>query len=347
MKQIKLVDEKSLEMEETKKPIIKDDEVLIEVEVCGICGSDVHSYKGEHPFVSPPIVLGHEYTGIVKEVGNNVTRNINIGDRVTSELVINCGECYNCRHGRYQICKNGKHLGNVNKDGAMAEFVKMKSDKIHVLPDNMVPYEGAMVEPTAVGVHAIRRSNFKLGDTALVIGAGVIGNLTAQLLKKAGAQKVIIAEIVDERLKKAKDVGIKDVVNTKNIDLVKWIDENLEDEQLDVVFDCAGTKTTLNLAIEVARKGSQIILMGVPSENIPVNMAYVQDRELEIIGTLQYVREDFERAINFISDKSVDVKTLITDFYFFSNFQSAFDDVLDPKKIENGLIKAMLKINVE
>lgn len=344
MKQLNLVGKKEIIMEEVAKPEIEADEVLIKVEVCGICGSDIHSYKGEHPFVFPPIVLGHEYTGIVKEVGEDVS-GIKIGDHVTSELVISCGECYNCRHGRYQICSDPKHLGNVKKNGAMAEYVKMKANRIHVLPKEITPFEGAMVEPASVGIHAIRKSNFKVGDTVLVIGGGVIGNLTAQALKIAGAKKVIMAEIMAGRIEKAKEVGLKNIVNPKETNLEEWIEENISKENLDLIFDCAGTEITINTAVEIARKGTQIMLLGVPAEKIPVNMALVQDKELEVVGSLQYVRDDFERAISFISNELFEVKTLISETYPMNDYEKAFAAAIDHSKMEKGLMKVILEID--
>lgn len=342
MKQIKLIGEREFVLEEVPVPDVGPDEVLIEVETCGICGSDIHSYKGEHPFVDPPIVLGHEYSGIVKQIGSDVSE-IKIDDRVTSELVINCGSCYNCRKGRYQLCKNGKHLGNVGKNGAMADFLTMKADKIHILPDNISPIEGAMVEPAAVGVHAVRKSNFTVGDTALVIGAGVIGNLTAQILSEAGAKKVVVAELLPGRIEKAREVGLECVINSGDVDITNWIRNNIGTENIDLIFDCVGSEPTINLAIENARKHSQIMLVGVPGQETTLNMAFVQDRELNITGCLQYLREDFDRAINFIVNETINVRKLVTDIYNFLDYETAFELAIDREKMRQGLMKVMLK----
>ncbi len=342
MKEVELVAVEEFEEKEVKVPEIKEDEVLIKVETCGICGSDVHSYTGHHPFVDPPIVLGHEYAGIIKEIGNKV-KGLKIGERVTSEIVINCGECHNCKDGRYQICENGKYLGNVGWNGAMADYVVMKANKVHSLPEDMTPIEGAMVEPASVGIHAVRRSNFKVGDTALVIGAGVIGNLTAQALKNAGARRVIIADVLEERVKKAKEVGLKEVINTSDINLKEWIKDNLGRENLNLIFDCVGFEETLDTAINTARKGSQIIMVGVPPLDVSVNMAYVQDRELEIIGSLQYIDKDYIRAIDFINNGKLKVKPLVTHTYNFSEYQKAFEMAISSEEAKKGRMKVMME----
>lgn len=342
MKQVELVAVEEFEEKEVEVPDIKDDEVLIEVETCGICGSDVHSYTGHHPFVDPPIVLGHEYAGIIKKIGDEVT-GLEIGQRATSEIVINCGECHNCRDGRYHICENGKYLGNVGWNGAMADYVVMKADKVHSLPETMSPLEGAMVEPSSVGIHAVRRSDFKVGDTALVIGAGIIGNLTAQALKIAGARRVIVADVLEKRVKKAKEVGLEEVINTSNIDLKEWIEDNLGRENLNLIFDCVGFEETLDTAINIARKGSQIIMVGVPPLDVSVNMAFVQDRELEIIGSLQYIDKDYIRAIDFINNGLLKVIPLVTHTYNFSEYQKAFEMAISDEEAKKGRMKVLME----
>jgi len=344
MKQVELVAVEKFEEQEVQVPNIAEDEVLIEVETCGICGSDVHSYTGHHPFVDPPIVLGHEYAGIIKKVGNEV-KDLEIGQRVTSEIVINCGECYNCRDGRYHICENGKYLGNVGWNGAMADYVVMKADKVHTLPETMSPKEGAMVEPSAVGIHAVRRSNFKVGDTALVIGAGIIGNLTAQSLKIAGARRVIVADVLEKRVQKAKEIGLKEVINTSEVNLKEWIEDSLGRENLDLIFDCVGFEETIDSAINIARKGSQIVIVGVPPLDVSVNMAYVQDRELDIIGSLQYIDKDYIRAIDFIDNGLLKVKPLITHTYNFSDYQKAFEMAISDEEAKKGRMKVLMDYN--
>jgi len=342
MKQVKLIGIKRFKEEECPIPKVNEDQVLIKIEICGICGSDVHSYTGHHPFVHPPIVLGHEYSGIVVKKGNNVI-NLDVGDRVTSEIVINCGKCYACTHGRYQICENGKYLGNVGRNGAMADYIVMEADKVYKLPENMTPKQGAMVEPSAVGMHAVRISNFCIGDIGLVIGAGVIGNLTAQALKIAGARHVILTDIIEARVGKSKELGFKDAINTSKVNLEKWIDENIGRDNLDIIFDCVGTEQSINIAVKNARKGSQIIVIGVPALKVPINLAYIQDRELNLIGSCQYVRDDYIRTIDLISQGVIKTDPLITHVYPFSDYQKAYDVVLSKEEAKKGRMKVIME----
>ncbi len=342
MKEIELVDIEEFIEKEVEVPEVGPEQVLIEPEIFGICGSDVHSYTGHHPFVDPPIVLGHEYSGIVKEIGEDVD-NLEEGQRVTSEIVINCGVCHSCRDGRYQICENGRYLGNVGWNGAMAEYLVMYADKVHKIPDELSPRQGAMVEPAAVGIHAVRRSNFQVGDTALVLGAGVIGNLTAQALMAAGASRVVITDVIEERVEKAKKTCCGEALNTDEIDLQNWIKDNLGRENLNIIFDCVGIEQTLDTAISLARKGSQIIMVGVPPTEISVNMAFVQDRELEIIGSLQYIDKDYIRAIKFLKNEQLTVEPLITHVLPMSEYERGFELAGSQEEARRGRMKVMLE----
>jgi len=342
MKQVELVSIKKFQEQEVPVPEIKNNQVLVEVNFCGICGSDIHSYTGSHPFVHPPIVLGHEYSGIIKKKGDNVL-DLHVGDLVTSEIVVNCGECYACKHGRYQICEKGKYLGNIGINGAMSDYLIMDADKVYKLPENMTAKQGAMVEPAAVGIHATRKSNFRVGDIALVIGAGVIGNLTAQALKIAGARRVIVIDLIEARIKKAKELGFKDALNTGKVDLKKWINENIGSNNLDIIFDCVGTEQSINIAINNAREGSQIIDIGVPPLTVPVNLARMQDREINIMGSCQYVRDDYIRTIDLISQGVINTDILITNIYSFSDYQKAYDVALSKDEAEKGCMKVMME----
>lgn len=342
MKQIQLTDVRKFEVQEVPIPEPGPNEVLIKVEAVGICGSDMHSYTGHHPFVHPPIVLGHEYSGIVEAVGENVHR-FQKGQRVTSEIAVTCGQCYNCKRGRYQLCERGKYLGNVGIDGAMAEFLVIDAERVHAVPDNMTPEQVSMVEPLAVSFHAVRLSNFKVGDTAMVIGAGVIGNLTAQVLKMAGVRTLVVTDVVDARLELIKKQGADVVLNPIKTDPAEWVRENMGPEKMDLIFDCVGNEATLDQAINTARKGTEIILVGVPPVRVPVNMAFVQDRELIVVGSLQYVAEDYVRAIHAISHGRVDVDSLITDVFSINDYEQAYAAALDKDRMTRGGMKVLMK----
>lgn len=331
MLQAKLVAPEKILFEKTKIPLLGEKEVLIKVKICGVCGSDVHSYKGKHPFVHPPIVLGHEFSGVIHQIGTRVN-SFSPGDRVIVEPNIVCGKCYNCLHGRYNICTNLKVVGCVGYDGAFAEYVAVPEKKVLRLPGNISFEEAALVEPVAVAVHAVRKAKQKINDVVVILGAGTIGLLVMQVAKLAGAGKVIVTDVLDYRLKKAGELGADRLVNPASQDLIKIIQEKYGRNEVDLIYDCVGIEETISQAIQIARKGIRIMVIGVPEERIEVDLSLIQDRELEIVGSLMYVREDFKAAIDFIQKERLKVKPLVTHHFKLKDVDKAFHLITEEKK---------------
>ncbi len=331
MLQAKLVAPEKILFEKTKIPLLGEKEVLIKVKVCGVCGSDVHSYKGKHPFVHPPIVLGHEFSGVIHQIGTRVN-SFSPGDRVIVEPNIVCGKCYNCLHGRYNICTNLKVVGCVGYDGAFAEYVAVPEKKVLRLPGNISFEKAALVEPVAVAVHAVRKAKQKINDVVVILGAGTIGLLVMQVAKLAGAGKVIVTDVLDYRLKKAGELGADRLVNPASQDLIKIIQEKYGRNEVDLIYDCVGIEETISQAIQIARKGIRIMVIGVPEERIEVDLSLIQDRELEIVGSLMYVREDFKAAIDFIQKEKLKVKPLVTHHFKLKDVDKAFHLITEEKK---------------
>jgi len=331
MLQAKLVAPEKILFEKTKIPLLGEKEVLIKVKICGVCGSDVHSYKGKHPFVHPPIVLGHEFSGVIHQIGTRVN-SFSPGDRVIVEPNIVCGKCYNCLQGRYNICTNLKVVGCVGYDGAFAEYVAVSEKKVFRLPGNISFEEAALVEPVAVAVHAVRKAKQKINDVVVILGAGTIGLLVMQVAKLAGAGKVIVTDVLDYRLKKAGELGADRLVNPASQDLIKIIQEKYGRNEVDLIYDCVGIEETISQAIQIARKGIRIMVIGVPEERIEVDLSLIQDRELEIVGSLMYVREDFKAAIDFIQKERLKVKPLVTHHFKLKDVDKAFHLITEEKK---------------
>ena len=331
MLQAKLVAPEKILFEKTKIPLLGEKEVLIKVKICGVCGSDVHSYKGKHPFVHPPIVLGHEFSGVIHQIGTRVN-SFSPGDRVIVEPNIVCGKCYNCLQGRYNICTNLKVVGCVGYDGAFAEYVAVSEKKVLRLPGNISFEEAALVEPVAVAVHAVRKAKQKINDVVVILGAGTIGLLVMQVAKLAGAGKVIVTDVLDYRLKKAGELGADRLVNPASQDLIKIIQEKYGRNEVDLIYDCVGIEETISQAIQIARKGIRIMVIGVPEERIEVDLSLIQDRELEIVGSLMYVREDFKAAIDFIQKERLKVKPLVTHHFKLKDVDKAFHLITEEKK---------------
>ena len=331
MLQARLVAPEKILLEEVKIPLVGEKQVLIRVKVCGICGSDIHSYKGKHPFVHPPIVLGHEFSGEIHQVGQGV-RDFSPGDRVTVEPNIVCGKCYNCVHGRYNICTNLKVIGCVGYDGAFSEYIVVPEDKVLKLPDDISFEKAALIEPTAVAVHAVRKAQQKVGDKVVVLGAGTIGLLVTQVANLAGAEKIIVTDLLDYRLEKAKNLGADEVIDPKSQDLVKLIHKEYGKDGIDLVYDCVGIEETISQAIQIARKGIRIMVVGVPEERIKVDLSLVQDRELEIVGSLMYIREDFATAIDLIQKGKIKAESLLTHRFKLKDIDKAFHLVTEGKE---------------
>ena len=323
MLQAKLVDLEKIKLENVPIPDLGKEEVLIEIKTCGICGSDIHAYRGEHPFVHPPIVLGHEFSGIICRLGSKAN-NLKEGDRVTVEPNIVCGNCYNCLNGRYNICCNLKVIGCVGYNGAFAEYIAVPKDKVIKLPNEVSFEDAALVEPTAVAIHTVRKSGQKIGDKILILGAGTIGLLVLQVAKLAGVEEVVITDLCDYRLKKAKEFGADKVLNPINEDIFSFIEKHYGNDGIDLIYDCVATEETIYQSIQIARKGTKIIITGVPKGSMNVNLAYVQDKELELIGTLMYTKKDFYVALEFIHRQRIQVNLLATHKFKLIEIEKAF-----------------------
>ncbi len=322
MKQVRLVAPQTVILEEVEKPVPADAQVLIRVKRIGVCGSDIHAYYDKHPYISCPIVQGHEFSGEIVETGERV-KALAVGDRVTVMPQLVCGVCHPCTHGSYHICNELKVIG-CQADGAAREFIPVDQELVVKLPQDMSFDHGAMVEPVAVGVHAVRRLSDVSGMKILVLGAGPIGNLAAQVAKGLGAAAVMITDVSAFRLEKARDCGIDQVVNVAIELLESRIDSAFGIDRADAILECAGVQDTIEQAIGLARKGTDIIVVGVFAERPMVDLGLVQDKELRLIGTLMYKAEDYRTAIELIQSGSVRLDPLITKHFPFQEYAEAY-----------------------
>ncbi|MGB9765572.1 MAG: zinc-dependent alcohol dehydrogenase [Candidatus Saccharicenans sp.] len=333
MIQVILAQPEKIEIREVRQPRPAAGEVLLKIKRIGICGSDIHAYYGKHPYIKCPIVQGHEFSAEVAELGPGVSK-FKIGERVTVRPQLTCGQCYQCRHGNYHICENLKVIG-CQAEGAAQEFLAVPQEIVVKLPDSINDDLGAMVEPLAVGVHAVGRLSELKGRNILILGAGPIGNLTAQAAKALGASSVMIADISDIRLEIARKCGVDIAVNNLKQDLAKEIKDRYGEAKADAIFECVGSEKTVELAINLARKGSEIIVVGVFEEKPVVDFGLIQDRELRVIGSLMYKKEDYDTAISLIESKKVQLEPLISRHFSLRQYAEAY------KYIENNREKTM------
>ena len=303
-------------------PSLGDDDVLIKIKMIGICGSDIHVYHGLHPFTKYPVTQGHEVSGEVVEVGKNV-KSVKPGDKVTIEPQVRCGKCYPCRHGKYNLCESLKVMG-FQTTGAASEYFKAPEINVTKLPDDMDYKKGAMIEPLAVAVHAISRVGDVNGLNISVIGAGPIGNLVAQTAKALGAN-VMLSDISDYRLTLGNKTGIEHVYNTKNMDYNDALIDCFGPDKADVIYDCAGNDITMNSAIRSARKGSTIILVAVYAGMANVDLAVLNDHELDLNTTMMYRHEDYLKAIELVNDKKINLEALQSNVFPFKDYLKAYE----------------------
>jgi L-iditol 2-dehydrogenase len=322
MKQAILESPKKIVFREAEKPKASGREVLIKVRRIGICGSDIKAYYGKHPYIKCPIIQGHEFSGIVADIGQQV-KNLKINDKVTVRPQLVCGRCHLCKQGDYNICENLKVIG-CQAEGAAQEYLKVNSNLVVKLPKKMSFEEGAMVEPVAVAVHAVKRASRVRGQKVLVLGAGTIGNLTAQVARAMGAAAVMITDLSNFRLKIARECRVDHTVNVAKASLSDQLEKHYGPGKADVIFECVGEEATINQAISVARKGSEIIVVGVFDDRPRTDVGLIQDRELRLIGSLMYKAEDYEAAIRLINSRKIKLGPLMSRTFGFEDYPKAY-----------------------
>ncbi|MCL5071930.1 MAG: alcohol dehydrogenase catalytic domain-containing protein [Actinobacteria bacterium] len=327
-----LIGPEHIELENIKRLIPKKGEVLIEVRAAGICGSDVHAYHGNHPFIKFPMVLGHEFSGKVIELGEG-SAGVKKGDRVALFPSVTCGHCYNCKNKKSHICANLRVIGCVGFDGGFAEYTTVPVNNIIPISDSMSYKEAALIEPLSVAVHTVKRSGLTQGDRVVIFGSGPIGLFVLAVAKTYGAGEIIMTDLYDNRLKMAKEFGADHIVNTSRHDLIRYIQERFNPDYIDLIFDCVCNKETMNQAIEIARKGTKIMIVGLPSAEVSTKLHLVQDHELELIGNLMYSKDDFLEARNLIETKKIQIIPLITHSFKLKEIAHAFE-VADKNKAE-------------
>lgn len=311
-----------IEFREVPTPEPAPGEALIKIMKIGVCGSDIHVYHGEHPFTSYPITQGHEVSGLVEKLGEGVT-GLTVGQKVTIQPQVVCGECYPCRHGKYNLCEKLKVMG-FQTTGVASHYFAVDAKKVTPLPEGMGLDEGAMIEPLAVAVHAVRRAGDVTGQDICVLGAGPIGILVAQAAKGMGARRVMVTDVSSLRLDKAKECGADFCINTKEKDFGEALTECFGPDKADVIYDCAGNNITMGQAIAHARKGSTIILVAVFAGMATVDLAVLNDHELDLNTSMMYRTEDYDTAIELVNQGKVQLTPLISKHFAFKDYLEAY-----------------------
>ena len=314
MKSLLLSAYNHLEIADFPAPEPGPGEVLVRVEACGICGSDVHGYDGSSGRRIPPIVMGHEAAGTVAALGQGV-EGYAVGDRVTFDSTVYCGECAWCQRGDVNLCDNrqvvGVSCGDYRRHGAFAEYVAVPQRILYHLPDNLSFAEAAMLEAVSVALHAVRLAQVKGGETALVIGAGMIGLLTLQAARALGCARVFVADVDASRLDLAREAGAEEVFDCSGAELVREVLERTEGCGVDLAFEAVGRNETVNGAIDCTRKGGTVTLIGNIQPEITLPLQKVVTRQLRLQGSCASAGE-YPQAIELIAAGKIKVAPLIT-----------------------------------
>lgn len=329
--------------EERDIPQAKDDEVLVKLEYVGICGSDLHYYEtgaiGDY-VVEPPFVLGHEPGGTVVEVGKNV-KHLKVGDRVALEPGKTCGHCEFCKTGRYNLCPDVVFFATPPVDGVFQEYVAHEADLCFKLPDNVSTLEGALIEPLAVGFHAAIQGDAHLGQRAVVMGAGCIGLVSMMALKARGVSEVYVVDIMEKRLEKALELGATGVINGAKEDVLEKVKELTDGAGTDLIIETAGTEITTRQAIHMAKKGSNIVLVGYSkSGEMTLPMSLALDKELTFKTIFRY-RHIYPMAIDAVAARKVNLKGIVTNIFELDEAQKAMDYSVNNKA---DIVKAVIRI---
>ena len=342
MKALLLREYNKLEMVEAEKPVPGPAEVLIRLKASGICGSDVHGLDGSTGRRIPPLIMGHESSGVIESIGTEVD-GYAPGDRVTFDSTVYCGECAYCREGNVNFCENRQVLGvacdEYSRSGTFAEYVVVPQRILYPLPENVSFAQGAMIEPLSVALHGVRISPLVIGDTVLVIGAGVIGLLVLQSLRTAGAGRVYVADIDEDRLAMAKKLGADEVFNPKSCELPAEMAKRTDDLGVEIAIDAVGTENTVVSAIKSVRKGGFVTAIGNIAPEIKLPLQYLISRQITLRGSNASSGE-YGAALQLMQSGRINLDPLISSVAPLEEGAAWFERL---QKREKGLYKVILE----
>jgi 2-desacetyl-2-hydroxyethyl bacteriochlorophyllide A dehydrogenase len=331
---------RKIEFIEKSLPPLGEKDVLLQVKSAAICGSDLHIFKGRHPFAPLPMAIGHELSGQIIAVGGEVCR-VKLGERVTVEPVLACGHCEYCRRGRYHLCLNISFQYRRGQGGFTPYFIAPE-DRVFRLPERVTYEEGALIEPLSVALHAVKNSGVQPGQSTAVFGAGAIGLLVMMLSHRTTGGYTFITDVQEARLNKALELENIRAINSREEDPLQIILEETGGLGVDQAFEAVGLEATLTQALHALKKGGHATLLGIfenPEAKIPANL-FIQ-REISLRGSQGY-NWDFEDGLSLLERGYLPLKALITHHFPFEQLQDGFELLLSP---QNKAIKVIIDIN--
>lgn len=319
------------------KPLIKRDEVLIKVKYCGICGSGIESYNTGGMYL-PNIIIGHEFSGVIEEVGEDV-KGLKNGDKVTANPNLPCGSCYWCSHYQENMCIISNNSIGTTQDGAMAEYISLKAERVHKLPDSMDLQTGATVEPLANCVYAVQQSGFKIGEVAAVYGAGTIGLFTIQTLKIAGAKDIYVLEPVPSKYEVALQLGASEVFPPHKWKKIHRLTDKIGPSH---VFDCVGVPDTFMSSMQLTKRGGHITAIGIHVEPFEMKgFMQLMLKNLTMRGVFSFNQDVFKTALNLLATEKITSEAIISKIIKLEDVPKMFEILSKPEHEE---IKVLVEI---
>ena len=344
MKALVMEQYKDFHLRDWPVPEITPTQVLVKVKACALCGSDVGGSDGKSGRRIPPIIMGHEASGVIVELGEAV-EGWSIGQRVTFDSTEYCGTCRFCRAGMINLCSRRKVLGvscdEYRRHGAMAEYIAIEARTLYAIPEGVSFQEAALVEPLSIGVHAAAISPLKMGDTVLINGGGTIGFMTLQAVKASGASRIILADRKNDKLALARAMGATDTVNSAEEDVPEFCRSLTDGEGVDLVFDAVGAENTVNAGILSLRKGGTLVAIGNLTKEISIPLQYCITRQLRLQGSCASSGE-YDICLNMIAGGKIDLSPFLKAQMPLEQGREAFQRFYDR---EPGLLKIVLTMD--
>ena len=300
-----------MEIVDRQKPSPAANEALLKVKYVGICGSDVHGYLGTTGRRIPPMIMGHEFSAEVVEIGNDV-KNYKVGDRVTALPLISCGECFCCKNGDVNVCDNRQFLGTMSLDGVLCEYICIEESKLYKLPETVDDRIGALIEPFAVAYHAVSKALPVKGKTVMIAGAGTIGLLVQVVAKHFGAGKIVMVDLSEDRLAAAKKMGADITINPGSQDMDEVLTQEGIRKSVDVTIECVGITPTAQQTINYVRNTGTVVWVGNSAQMININMQQIVTRELTVYGTYIYQPKDYAESIALLAKGEIDISGFVS-----------------------------------
>ncbi len=340
MKVIEISKPYEIRIIEKPMPVAGENEALLKVLYCGICGADVASYTGNQPFTTYPRIPGHEFSAEIVEIGEN-DKGFKKGDIITCNPYFNCGECYACKRSLVNACYDNQTMG-VQRDGSFQEYITMPVDRL-INGRGLSAKQLALIEPFSISAHALSRARINKGDNLLIVGAGPIG-LFALIKAKAMGARVAIADLLESRLTLAKSFGVDMIINNKVDDFNKKCSEFTFGNGFDVCVEACGSPVTFLSCIDAAAHGANVILIGNGKKETTFVHSVILKKELNIFGSRNAFTKDFEELIYLVSTEKTDILSMVSGVYGIADAKTAFDSLANN---DGSLAKLLIRFGAD